>query len=175
VYVFYLAACCKASLSDGKVFAFFARASASRSTLRSAPAALLHFAVCTSQPTKHTHNHRPKQQVNRVRCEASGVMVPKDKAIKRFVVRNIVDASAVRDLQDASVFDGAWWLLCVLCVLVRMCARAGRVVGVGVSDFGLEAAVRDRVARSSDFKPSSLSPPTNTPKPTLNTPTNNNQ
>jgi hypothetical protein len=42
-----------------------------------------------------------------VRCEASGVLVAKDKAIKRFIVRNIVDASAIRDIQDASVIDGA--------------------------------------------------------------------
>jgi len=44
-------------------------------------------------------------QVKRVRCESSGCMVPKDKAIKRFVVRNIVDASAVRDLQEASTVE----------------------------------------------------------------------
>lgn len=44
-------------------------------------------------------------QVKRVRCEASGVLVAKDKAIKRFIVRNIVDASAIRDIQDSSVID----------------------------------------------------------------------
>ena len=32
-------------------------------------------------------------------------MVPKDKAIKRFIVRNIVDASAIRDLQDACAIE----------------------------------------------------------------------
>ena len=45
-------------------------------------------------------------QVKRVRCESSGVLVAKDKAIKRFLVRNIVDASAIRDLQDSSVIEG---------------------------------------------------------------------
>lgn len=61
-------------------------------------------------------------QVKRVRCESSGVLVPKDKAIKRFIVRNIVDASAIRDIQDASVLEGevcntACWslLLPMLC------------------------------------------------------------
>ena len=44
-------------------------------------------------------NQPTAQQVKRVRCESSGVLVPKDKAVKRFIVRNIVDASAVRDLQ----------------------------------------------------------------------------
>ena len=44
--------------------------------------------------------------VKRVRCEDSGVLVPKDKAVKRFQVRNIVDASAIRDLQESSTIDG---------------------------------------------------------------------
>jgi len=49
---------------------------------------------------KHGRGH-----VRRVRCESSAMLVPKDKAVKRFIVRNIVDASAVRDLQDACAIE----------------------------------------------------------------------
>eukprot|EP00344_Euplotes_crassus_P000595 CAMPEP_0197016534 /NCGR_PEP_ID=MMETSP1380-20130617/78640_1 /TAXON_ID=5936 /ORGANISM="Euplotes crassus, Strain CT5" /LENGTH=145 /DNA_ID=CAMNT_0042443405 /DNA_START=9 /DNA_END=444 /DNA_ORIENTATION=+ len=49
--------------------------------------------------SKHGRGH-----VKRVRCESSGALVPKDKAVKRYVVRNIVESAAVRDLQDASAY-----------------------------------------------------------------------
>ena len=38
-------------------------------------------------------------------CESSGSMVPKDKAVKRFLVRNIVESAAIRDLQESCVYD----------------------------------------------------------------------
>merc|ERR1712080_761234 len=41
----------------------------------------------------------------RVVCMLSGKHIPKDKAVKRFVVRNIVEASAMRDIRDASFYE----------------------------------------------------------------------
>ena len=40
-------------------------------------------------------------------CESSGALVPKDKAVKRFIVRNIVESAALRDLQESCVYDCA--------------------------------------------------------------------
>merc|ERR1712014_101406 len=52
--------------------------------------------------SKHGRGH-----VKRVRCELTGALVPKDKAVKRFEVRNIgSDESFRRDLQDATTIDG---------------------------------------------------------------------
>jgi small subunit ribosomal protein S26e len=39
------------------------------------------------------------------RCVSTGKAIPKDKAISRFIVRNIVDASSLRDIKEASAYQ----------------------------------------------------------------------
>ena len=38
-------------------------------------------------------------------CDGCGGRVPKDKAVKRFQVKNIVDNSSMRDIREASAYE----------------------------------------------------------------------
>ena len=53
----------------------------------------------------HGRNKKGRGKVRRVVCALTGKLVAKDKAVKRFVVRNMVESSAMRDIRDASAYE----------------------------------------------------------------------
>lgn len=59
-------------------------------------------------PSKRRNNGRNKKNCGRnvyIRCVNCAKVVPKDKAIKRFQMRQIVDGSSKRDIKDNYAYD----------------------------------------------------------------------
>ena len=103
---------------------------------------LFHHRLAENMTVKrraHGRNKNGRGHVKRVRCVSTGKAIPKDKAIKRFIVRNIVDASSLRDIKEASAYQDyqlpKLYLKMYYCVeaavhqrIVRVRSREGRRV-----------------------------------------------
>ena len=49
-------------------------------------------------------NKKNKGHADSIHCTNCGRLCPKDKAVKRFVIKNLVDASSKRDIEEASAY-----------------------------------------------------------------------
>ena len=91
-------------------------------------------------PSKRRNNGRNKNNKGHAdvcRCTNCGRIVSKDKAIKRFQQRNMVDASSKRDIQENSAYDTNLFVIPKIYVKTTYCiscAIHARIVRVRSSE-----------------------------------------
>ena len=86
-------------------------------------------------PSKRRNNGRNKKNKGRadsIHCSNCGRLCPKDKAIKRFVIKNLVDASSKRDIEEASAYPEGYimpkfFIKNQFCIACAIHARVVRV------------------------------------------------
>ena len=90
-------------------------------------------------PQKRRNCGRAKMNAGRkqtVNCMNCGRLVPKDKAIKRFMIKNMVDASSSKDVLDNCIFKDyelpKTYQKCFYCVSCAVHRRIVRVRNVNV-------------------------------------------